>query len=421
MRKILVFAGGIFDYDTLQQKAFTDHFHFFFEEATSKAEHIEEFINNIVNKYRSEGLDGVFGVHDNPASYVAPIIAMELGLHGIDPAVAFLCHHKYYSREAQKRIVPFAVPEFQRLILDKLERKDVTISYPFFVKPVKSSFSILARSIECYETLEAFLPKARSQLADSIPLFNVLLKKYTEFEHDANCLIAEQILEGAQVTVEGFTWNGRVSIMGITDSVMYPGTMSFERFEYPSKLQTDVQNRMVDIVTELIAGMGLNYTMFNVELFYNKRTSSIHIIEINPRMAYQFADMFEKVDGTNSYALQLQLAQGEEPDFENGKGRYGVAASFVLRLFENKTVVRVPSEKDLRNIRALFPDALVIIKVKEGDRLSDLSQDETSYRYAMVNLGGRDWADLYTRFEGLKKHLCFEFAPALGNLKNELG
>jgi hypothetical protein len=93
----------------------------------------------------------------------------------------------------------------------------------------------------------------------------------------------------------------------------------------------------------------------------------------------------------------------------------------VLRLFENKTVVRVPSEKDLRNIRALFPDALVIIKVKEGDRLSDLSQDETSYRYAMVNLGGRDWADLYTRFEGLKKHLCFEFAPALGNLKNELG
>jgi hypothetical protein len=36
MRKILVFAGGIFDYDTLQKKAFTDHFHFFFEEVTSK-------------------------------------------------------------------------------------------------------------------------------------------------------------------------------------------------------------------------------------------------------------------------------------------------------------------------------------------------------------------------------------------------
>jgi hypothetical protein len=92
----------------------------------------------------------------------------------------------------------------------------------------------------------------------------------------------------------------------------------------------------------------------------NKRTGSIHIIEINPRMAYKFADMFEKVDETNSY-------------------------------------------------------------VKEGDWLSDLSQDETSYRYAMVNLGGKDWADLYTRFEDLKKYLRFEFAPALGNSKDELG
>jgi hypothetical protein len=38
-----------------------------------------------------------------------------------------------------------------------------------------------------------------------------------------------------------------------------------------------------------------------------------------------------------------------------------------------------------------------------------VSQDEQSYRYAIINLGGKDWVDLYTRFEELKQHLKFEF------------
>jgi hypothetical protein len=44
-------------------------------------------------------------------------------------------------------------------------------------------------------------------------------------------------------------------------------------------------------------------------------------------------------------------------------------------------------------------------------RLSDLSQDEKSYRYAIINLGGKDWADLYARFDELKSQLRFGFEP----------
>jgi hypothetical protein len=409
MRKILVIACGPFEYGTLQRKAFRDRFHFFFEEITTEPEDINDFINYIINKYQDQNLDGVLGTHDGPESTVAAIIAKEFGLYGLDPAVAFVCEHKYYSREAQKKIVPFAVPEFQRLSINGLQRDDVTLSYPFFVKPVKSAFSILARPIDDFETLEGFLPKVRRRLAQSVAAFNILLKRYSDLELDANLLIAEQMLAGAQVTVEGFSWNGKVSIMGITDSIMYPGTMSFERFEYPSRLPIPVQQRMEDIASELMLKIGLDYAVFNIEMFYNPETDAIHIIEINPRMSYQFADMFEKVDGTNTYTTQLQLSQGEQPGFEKGKGHFGVAASFVLRLFENKTVTRVPTQEELSKIRTRYPDSLIILKVKEGIMLSDLSQDEQSYRYAIVNLGGKDWTDLYTRFEDIKQHLRFEF------------
>jgi hypothetical protein len=170
---------------------------------------------------------------------------------------------------------------------------------------------------------------------------------------------------------------------------------------------------MSDIARQVILGIGLDNTMFNMEMFYKEETDAIHIIEINPRMSYQFADLFEKVDGTNSYSVQLQLSQGQEPEFANGKGEYDVAASFVLRLFEDRRVVRVPGEEEVNEIRRRFPDSSIVIKVMEGDLLSDLSQDEESYRYAIINLGGKGWTDLYTRFEELKKQLTFEFEPCV--------
>lgn len=409
MIKILVIACRPDDHDTPQLKAYSENFHFYFEEVTDDPNNIDRSVKYIIGKYREQDLDGVIGTHDNPGSYVAAVIAKELGLHGPDLTVIFVCMHKYYSREAQKKIVPSAVPEFQYLPIDNLKREDIALPYPFFVKPVKSSFSILARPIDSFEALEAFLPKVREQLAQSVPAFNFLLKKYTALELDANCLIAEQMLDGAQVTVEGFSWNGEVSIMGITDSVMYPGTMSFERFEYPSRLPATVRRRMSHIAEEVIQGMGLDNSVFNIEMFYAAETGAIHIIEINPRMSHQFADLFEKVDGTNTYTLQLQLSQGKRPRFENGKGCYGVAASYTLRLFKDGVVERAPTQTELAEIRSRFPDTGIVVKAEEGVRLSDLSQDETSYRYAVVNLAGRDWGDLYARFGEIKQQLRFEF------------
>ena len=48
-------------------------------------------------------------------------------------------------------------------------------------------------------------------------------------------LLSEEKLGGDEVTLEGYVHGGRVTTIGVTDSVMYPGTNSFERFEYPSR------------------------------------------------------------------------------------------------------------------------------------------------------------------------------------------
>ncbi|CAN5439982.1 hypothetical protein BH20ACI3_BH20ACI3_19310 [soil metagenome] len=86
--------------------------------------------------------------------------------------------------------------------------------------------------------------------------------------------------------------------------------------------------------------------MFNVEFIYNPRADTILVVKINPRMSSQFADLFEKVDGINSYSVLLDLAFGEEPQISKGEGRYPVAASCVLRTFENKRVMKLPGDDE---------------------------------------------------------------------------
>ena len=133
---------------------------------------------------------------------------------------------------------------------------------------------------------------------------------------------------------------------------MFPGTLAFSRFDYPSHLPDSVQARMGEIATTTMRGLGFDNGIFNIEMMYDVEDDRISIIEINPRMASQFADLYEKVDGTNSFAVLLDIAQGETPRFTRRQGRYAFAASCVLRSFEDYLVAAVPSAADIEQPRA---------------------------------------------------------------------
>ena len=69
-------------------------------------------------------------------------------------------------------------------------------------------------------------------------------------------------------------------------------------------------------------GLGFDNGIFNIEMMYDAEADRISIIEINPRMASQFADLYEKVDGTNSFSVLLDIAQGRTPRFTRRQGRF---------------------------------------------------------------------------------------------------
>ncbi|HKR01020.1 MAG TPA: ATP-grasp domain-containing protein, partial [Pyrinomonadaceae bacterium] len=292
-------------------------------------------IEETIRRHSQSDLAGVTSGVGYPGMPVSSIIAERLGLTAPRVDRVLLCEHKYYSRVAQQEFVPEATPAFHLVDPRNPGGLGSSLSYPFFLKPVKSCFSINADKITGPEMLEA---RTRSCLLPEgfLKPLNDLLRAYTDFPLDASYLLAESLLEGVQVSMEGYAFGGRVHILGIIDSVMYPGTISFKRFEYPSRLSEDVQHRMARIAETFIKGIGYDNALFNIEFMYNSETDEIHIIEINPKIASQFTDLFEKVDGLSSYSQLLQVALGEEPAAPKGEGAFKVAASCVMRTFEDR-------------------------------------------------------------------------------------
>ena len=306
--------------------------------------------------------------------------------------------------------MPEATPRFELIDLKKFESAYFSLPFPIFIKPVKSFFSVCANPVYFRDELAHYV--SLSRLPDLfLQQFDWFLKHYSSYELDSHYLIAEELLEGVQSTLEGYVYNGRFGVTCIVDSIMFPNKISFKRFEYPSSLPKSVQNYMIDISRRFMQAINFDNGFFNIEFMYNPKTNRAHIIEVNPRLASQFAEMVEKVDGTNTYELLLAIVTGQKPVMNKKKGAHTMSALFVLRTFQDKKVVSSPSQKDIEYFYQEFPDARLQLFVTAGQKLSQAFQDGKSYRYGLIHLGGRDRNDILNKFERAKQLLPFIFAP----------
>lgn len=372
------------------------------------------FIDRIVARYRHAGLAGVVSNEEQWGALIAAVVAQRLGLPTADPRAILAAQHKYYARRLMERAVPEATPRYAVFPYDVRRAEEVGLPFPCFVKPVKATYSILARRAERFEDVRAlmtFRPLERFILEKLIQPANDLAADFgMGYDVDTHHMIAEEVLAGTQVTVEGIAHGGAVTILGIVDAVMYPGTIAFQRFEYPSAVPADVQARMAAIAEKAVRALGFDHGVFNVELFHDAATDRVTVLEVNPRIAYQFADLYEKVEGFSTYDAVLALATGRAPVLVKGRGRYRHAASFVLRAFGRPRLKAFPDRARVAALRRRYRDARLMVYVKTGAQLEREVKWLGSYRYAVLNLGAMDGRELVERYHDVKGALAFEFA-----------
>jgi hypothetical protein len=322
----------------------------------------------LVGELAALPVDGVTGTKDRSA-LVASLVAARRGLPGPSPAALVRCQHKPTAREIGGRVVPKATPRFG-------SPGDFE---PAFVKPAVGRLS------------QGYDDRYVQGWQDLVALAGF---------HVEVGLIAEEVLTGHEVTLEGYVHDGRVTTIGVTDSVMYPGTGSFERFEFPSRLPGNRLAELAGVAEGLLPALGFDGGFFNVE-FFLPGSGPAKVTEVNGRIASQFAPLVRAVHGRSTYEVLFELACGRDPAWDAGAPD-GVAVSYVLRVFEDALVEAAPE-----------PGENLEVLVQPGLRLSEQAgpNDEASYRLAILVGTGETREEAVTRCRERARALAFRLRP----------
>jgi len=375
------------------------------------------FVDRMARLVRKRGIVGVVSTHEQYGALIAALVARRAGLPGADPRAIAVSQHKYYARRRLDEACPGMSPRFgvlpQTFSDTRVRDFDMPVPFPCFVKPVKAAYSVLARRVDSLDELNRHLTFRRWErhiIRRLVRPFGDLMREWPEFEVPAEAMLVEGLLDGVQVNVDGWFERGAPSLFGVVDSVMHPGTTAFLRFEYPSHLPDDVQARLSQAAIDAMRAVGFDHGAFNVELFWRPSDGAIRVIEINPRLAAQFGDLYEKVDGANPYDVVVALATGQAPAWRRRAGRYGAAASFVFREFDGAVKI-APERAGIEWLKSTHPDAHLQTFIKHGQSRWREMRWLGSYRYAIVNLGGTDRADLMSRHDEVCRNVSFEPRP----------
>lgn len=357
-------------------------------------------------------VDAIVGYWDFPVSSMVPILCRERGLRSATLESVLKCEHKYWSRVVQSEVIDDH-PRFAAVPLDATA-PPADLGFPFWLKPVKAFSSQLAFRIEDTAGFTDALARIREGIDRVGEPFDVVLE-HADLPEEIGRLggqtcLAEEAVGGRQVTVEGYDAGDGVHVYGIVDSHDYPGTPSFQRYQYPSSLPEHVQTRLADLSRRVIEHIGLRSVPFNIEYFWDRDSGAITLLEINPRHSQSHAILFDLVDGVPNHQCVLRLAIGADPDLPYRQGPYRVAAKWFVRRFEDGVARRVPSAEELATVERELPGCRAEPMVSEGDRLSDLrEQDSYSYAYATVHVGATDEGELKDKYERCLELLPFEF------------
>ena len=387
MRDILVLCPQERDLKAIRAAGLEDRYRVHF--AGSDLDQLQDFDPEaFLDECEAIPADAVLGTKDQSA-LLAALLAERRGLPGPSPQALVACQHKPTARTIQQQVAPEATPQFA--VINGRPPFEV----PFFVKPVVGRLSQNVFRIEDPDDLQDLheIDRYTTRYAEIAALAGA-------DPAAAHGFMAEELLSGDEVTLEGYVHGGRVTTIGVTDSIKYPGTFSFESFEYPSALPRERLDELSDVSSRVLPALGFEGGFFNVE-FFVPEDGPAQIIEVNGRIASQFAPLVQAVQGRSTYDALFRLALGEDPAWGPCEPD-GVAVSYVLRVFEDALVAAVPD-----------PDPAVELLVRPGLYLSEQGvNDSHSYRLAILYGVGETRDEAVARCRERARALNFRLAPA---------
>lgn len=364
-------------------------------------------------------VDAIVGYWDFPVSTMLPLLRKPYDLPSPSFEAVLKCEHKYWSRLEQRSVIPEYIPGFCAVDpFAENPRRQISVDYPFWIKPVKAASSHLGFKVRRDAELDHAIQVIRRNIFRFARPFNYLLQFADLPDNVASidgyhCIVEGIISRGRQCTLEGYVYNGEVSVYGVVDSIREgQHRSSFARYQYPSTIPQRIQKEMVAVTERFLRHIGFDNGPFNIEYYWEGHNDNIWLLEINTRISKSHCPLFRDVDGASHHKVMLELALGQRPDFPHRQGKYRVAAKFMWRVYEDAVVKGVPTEEKLRALGGRFRSAEIQLHVQNGMRLSGLmDQDSYSYQIAEIFLAGNSQKELLQKYRDVQRAMGIELEP----------
>jgi carbamoyl-phosphate synthase large subunit len=248
---------------------------------------------------KEQGVEGIVTCQmENPLALMAEL-AQEFGFLFPKPEVIRRARNKYLMKQA---FLQHGVPCANGLLIEteaQLHEIDFsTWQFPLIIKPVDSFSSRGVKRVD--NRAELFAAYAES----------------VRFSAGQQVLI-EEFLEGPEVSVESVTYQGKTTVVQITDKVItpYPYTVELAHYQ-PSALPREVCQAMREMVVQAIAAIGIDNSGSHAELKFT--TQGPKMIEIGARLGgdYISSHLTFLSTGVDMNRAVAQVAMNETPDLQ---------------------------------------------------------------------------------------------------------
>lgn len=307
---------------------------------------------------------------------VAAELAARLGLPGLEPAVCQRVRDKYLMRRTLAA-AGISQPEFRCLSsAADVETAALAVGFPLIVKPTRSAGSV-------HVSLANSLPEA--QKAYAAIAGDPSLDLGTRLGPEA---LVEEFILGPEFSVEGFVRDGRTVVVSITEKqVTEPPHFIELGHTVPASVDADTERRIVGWSAEVIRALGIDCTVFHLEL--RLRDGIPHVIEIGARLpGDSISSLIEMSSGVSLAEIFVRLATGSQlsttPVELSGPGSR-VAA---IRFFYDpglEIVNSAPADAELHTLPNVVDAA---VTVRPGDRPN--GQADFRSRLGWVVMTGTD-------------------------------
>lgn len=243
-----------------------------------------------------EKIDGITTIASDTATLTVNYVASRMGLISNPDSYSEICTNKYKMRQC---FMDAGVPSPKFTLADSDAKYDIKgFRFPLIVKPTDRSGSRGVEKVLDPLQLESAIERAQKD----------------SFEHKA---IIEEFVTGREISVESISFEGKHTILQITDKVT-TGAPFFVELEHhqPSSLTEDIKDRVKKIVLNALDALHVRYGASHSELKIDE-DGDIRVIEIGARMGGDFigSNLVELSTGYDFVKGVIDVALGtyEEP------------------------------------------------------------------------------------------------------------